>query len=142
MDVLDQIKCKKLIFIDACKSGKAKGVDNPVEKSLVDNILKILDESPGTTTLSSSSRDQFSYEHNELKNGIFTSAIKEALTDRSQKVDSNKDSIITLEELFQFLEDRVPQLLYDLYKDPQKKQTPTIPHMELSKDFPVYYINK
>lgn len=141
LDILEKIDCKKILFIDACKSGGAKGNDNPVNSALALSILETVKATPGIATLSSSGNNEFSYEHNDLKNGLFTAALKQAFQQNVTEVDTNSDRIITLSELNAFLQQRVPQLLAKHYNDPTKRQTPTMPRNDLGDSFPIFYIN-
>lgn len=142
LDNLKEIKCKKILFIDACKSGAAKGGAENLSANalLAENIYKILATAPGIATLSSSDKDQSSYEHNELENGFFTAAIIEALTQKVTQVDKNSDRIITLGELYQFLQNRIPELVQTFFGD-DRVQTPAMPRSDLSESFPLFYIN-
>lgn len=91
--------CKnKMIFADACFSGKMRqgssGVKQEHEKSSVMLFL--------------SSRDnETSIERKNMKNGIFTSCLVDALRGKS---DANRDRTITAKELFKFVSDNVRAL--------------------------------
>lgn len=141
LDVLKGISCRKLIFIDACKSGgSAKGVEENNNRQLATAILKVLYTSPGLTRITSSQEGQNSYEINKLENGAFTAAIKEALTYKQRLVDVNGDLIITIGELFGFISSRVPQLVQEYY-DSSTLQMPSMPDFELREDYPLFVIS-
>ncbi len=111
---LEQIDCKKILFVDACKSGIIKGEDPnvPTGAALTQALEKILNESPGMIAkISSSSKDQNSFELKSLQNGIFTYALEQAFKKENiLQVDLNGDRLITLGELFDYLLTTVTQL--------------------------------
>ena len=85
-------KCKnKMIFVDACFSGKMRQGTN---------VMLFL-----------SSRDnETSIERKDMKNGFFTTCLKDAM---SGKADSNRDRIITAKELFIYVSKNVKLLSRD-----------------------------
>lgn len=108
LDVLDGISCKKLIFIDACHSGSGGSKD---ATSDLNYFLKELNEArDGMTTIASSREDEKSYEDASWENGAFTKAIKMGLQNGEADKDGNK--VITVAELYQYLNLKVPQLVY------------------------------
>jgi len=135
-DIIKRLKdldCKKLIFIDACNSGK--GVKGPVISNNAEAIIKITEAANGFYIMTSSSAKQKSYENVAWENGAFTEALIEAFTNK--KVDigngileqANKnDAYLTLAELFEFTKQRVAFLV----QGKKTKQTPTI-NKELSE---------
>ena len=72
---LDKIKCHKLVFIDACHSGAAKGSKGTID---AESLLKLSRAAVGTTTITSCRSDEQSYEDNDWENGAFTEALMEA----------------------------------------------------------------
>ena len=144
MDKLESIDCRKLVFLDACKSGGAqKSLDDPAKDELIDNILRIANTAPGISILSSCGEKQASFEDDSFKNGLFTEAIIQGLSAPSSLVNPNEDKVITLDELYRYLKVRVPQLAAQTYNNnPDKKQTPTMPTNELDELFPLFYLGK
>ncbi len=115
-EILDAIPCKKLIFIDACHSGGAKGVSSfAINKA----IKQLTEQKAGITTIVSSAADELSYEDKEWKNGAFTEAIIEGLQGEGDK---DENSIVTIEELFDFIKTKVPTIVKDIKGQPQNPQ--------------------
>lgn len=143
-DILDKFKDspgKKIILIDACKSGSKKGTT--LAEELDSGIKKILDAPEGFVTLSSSQADQFSYESGgTINNGIFTYAIEEALglDEKRKSVDANKDKVITVQELFDHLKIRVPEMAKELAAD-DAEQVPDLNGNDILKQLPIFFIN-
>lgn len=150
-DVLDKIKelpGKKVIFIDACKSGQAtlkgRGHSNST-LSFEKGRKKIVTSPDDLITLTSSQENQFSVECDSLKNGAFTYAIKEAFTalNPELQVDQNGDNLVTLRELYAYLHIRVPQLAQVCHL--AGEQNPMLlsdQDLMISQDLPIYYLNK
>ncbi len=119
-DALQSINCKKIIFIDACHSGGAK-----TSPSLINRYIEQLNDTyAGITTITSSSRNQSSYEHLNWKNGAFTEALLEGLKGSADgKGNSGKrDGVITLGELYAYIQTQIPQLVKSICKPTQEPQ--------------------
>lgn len=102
---LEAIECKKLIFIDACRSGAAKGQKG----NDFSEIQKRISMTPtGMITISSSSGNQPSYEDTLWNNGAFTKVLIDGLNGQADK-DSN-DSI-SVQEIVDYLILGVPRLV-------------------------------
>jgi len=112
VDVLNLIPCKKLIFIDACYSGGAKGDNGEVDKK-----IRELSEKRGFTTIVSSQGSEASYEDDAWQNGAFTEAIVEGLFNARADEDNNR--LITINELWHYIKARVPRLVERVKKKPQ-----------------------
>ena len=138
MDQLEKLPGKKIFFLDACKSGGIKG-SQEVTPNLISSIFQVVSTDPGITAISSSSDDQSSYELSDLENGAFTAALKEACGSSFTACDTNGDQVITLAELFAYLQIRIPDLIQTYLKDPRKKQNPAIPLQDLSLEIPLYF---
>lgn len=116
-EILEAIPCKKLIFIDACHSGGAKGVSS----FAINNAIRELNEQKaGTTTIVSSAADELSYEDKAWKNGAFTEAIIKGLKDGACDKDAN--SVVSIQELFSFIKKEVPELVDKIKSQPQNPQ--------------------
>jgi uncharacterized caspase-like protein len=92
--------------MDACHSGGAVKTLNvraaaPDEKAIVQ-----LARSSGVVMIASSGSKQFATEFQELKHGVFTYALLEALDGKGD----NGDRKITVNELKFYMEERVPEL--------------------------------
>jgi WD40 repeat protein len=112
---LNDVGCKKLIFLDAAYSGGAKAGTSAINTSIAQM------NSPGTgiTVFSSASNDEFSYEDKKWQNSAFVYCIREAL---SWKSDKDQDGIITLDELYSFVSVKVPELVNGEKKKSQHPQ--------------------
>ncbi|NJL74257.1 MAG: caspase family protein [Saprospiraceae bacterium] len=147
---LDKIKCKKVVFIDACHSGAAGSrtmSSNP-------NITSILNElnaaSPGLVSIGSCSNQELSFEDSEWENGAFTEALLEALnndpitlsngrTVQCDQPNTGQQGALSIEEIYEFLRLRVP----DLAKQKSRTQTPTMPSLEdLDKKLNIFTLPK
>jgi hypothetical protein len=128
---LDKLNCKKVILLDACRSGASVG------KSKTDANTLIANTPPGTVIITSSSKSERSYENEAWQNSSFVKAIKEGLEEA--KANTDGDGYVTIKELFSYLQKRVPSLvksvkaLENLPQNPQMK-------MENLQDFPIYKV--
>jgi len=128
---LNEIDCKKIIFLDACFSGGAKA--NPAEiNEAIDQLNK---QKSGTTTFSSCSNDEYSYEDASWNNGAFTKAIVDACS--TGDADINRNGLITLEELYEYIKTRVPKMVLEVK---QKSQHPTMPVTDLIKETSIFLV--
>ena len=145
---LNQIDCKKIIFIDACHSGTAdEGAKVPGAKADPDQYKRLkrrIDEANsvtnGAATYFSCKAEQSSYEDASWKNGAFTEAILEAFSGQTTKLSNGMllradvgeaqvagesfadDTFISVGELDVFLQKRVPDMVR--YKGPTVEQNP------------------
>jgi MinD-like ATPase involved in chromosome partitioning or flagellar assembly len=98
----------KLLFIDACHSGSlGERGSSSFGSSIAD-----LGKSQGWAVLSACRRDQLSYEHDDLKHGIFTHTLLQGL---KGDADSNADGVITVDDLFRFASVHTPQLAVEKF---------------------------
>jgi hypothetical protein len=119
VDILSEIPCKKLVFLDACHSGAAIKAD--LNRILLE-VKKLNNTKAGFTTIVSSSKDERSYEHSSWQNGAFTEILLKGL--QNGYADGNGDKIITTNELFAYLEKNVPEIVSE--KISGKTQTPQL----------------
>lgn len=145
LDVLGQLNCKKLIFLDACHSGGAKEGFGGLSKAVID----LAKTQPGVSTLSSCKADEKSYEAQNWENGAFTEAMLEAFANKpftdargAYSADANNDLIINLGELYDFLQRRVPQLVKSVIPNAPTSQAPFMPEDQLDRGMPIYFIQK
>ena len=100
---ISYIPCKLVVFIDACHSAKIfdayRGNDFFKELQTTRN---------GTSIYTSSSPDEKSRENAVSGHGFFTQALLEACD--FDKSDTNDDGRITIKEIRNYLEQRIPQL--------------------------------
>lgn len=151
-DVLKQIDCKKLVFIDACQSGAivnramATAKREATEQNLLlnDMIDKMMQTEPNLWCVASSSGKQFSWEDPTWQNGAFTEALIEAFLNKNAETvrgalqaDADNDQILTFTEMLHFIRLRVPFLVQSVK---QQLQTPRLINSEAETDFPIFYI--
>ncbi len=130
---LDQLPCKKLVFLDACHSGGAKAA-SPTDINKASSDLKKVKK--GLAVFASSSNTEESHEDLVWQNGAFTETIVKGLTDGS--ADANKNGIVTLGELEKYVTAEVPPLVR---KVKSKDQHPALTRNELG-DIPIFVVRK
>ncbi len=133
ISVLENMKCKKLILMDACHSGKGGSKDAASDVNAV--IKKLNENRDAMTTIASSRGDEKSFEDDYWKNGAFTKAVKDALQGGNADTDGNK--VITVRELFDYLKKNVPEMVFQIK---QVAQTPIMINEELN-DIAIYNLN-
>jgi hypothetical protein len=111
--ILEEVPCKKIIFIDACHSGGARA--NPADINF--EISKLNAVKKGLTVFASSRGEEQSYEDPQWKNGAFTKAIIQGLT--LGRADADKNHIITLHELHTFVSKEVSTIVKKVKNRPQ-----------------------
>ncbi|MBK8503364.1 MAG: caspase family protein [Saprospiraceae bacterium] len=110
---LDELPCKKLILIDACHSGGARS-----NSSDILNAIQDIKKAPrGFAILSSSSRDEESYEDVKWQNGAFTEGLISGL--KEGRADEDRNGIISLMELEKYLKSEVPNMVKEIKNKPQ-----------------------
>lgn len=117
---LSTINCKKIIWIDACHSGGAKA--NP---ALINRYIQQLNDTyAGITTITSSTRNQKSYEHAKWQNGAFTEALLKGLSGKAdgKGTGGRRDGVMTLNEIYAYIREQVPQLVKGIQKPTQEPQ--------------------
>ena len=109
---LNDLECKKVLFLDACHSGIAdpdlihkskKNSSTATSKAL----NKLLIEKDGWLMITSSG-DEPSWEHDSWQNGSFTEALVTAL--KNGEADTDENGFVSIKELFLFLKGKVPAL--------------------------------
>ena len=127
---IDRLSCKKLIFIDACFSGAAK--DNTDVSGLNEALETLSRKQNGLLTITSSRDDQKSHEHPSWGHGAFTRAILDGLNGRA---DQNGNKFITLNELFEYIRQAVPNMVREVKN---KQQEPKLIKNGLEGDLPIF----
>ena len=97
---------KQVVMMDACHSGAAvttlKFRAAPTEEKAINTLAR----SSGVAILASSGTKQFAAEFEQLKHGTFTYALLEGLSGNADQGDGQ----VTVNELVNFMYDRVPEL--------------------------------
>jgi len=152
LSFLNEINCKKIVFADACHSGsaKSKSISSLGTSELLNNLNE---NAPGILTISSCKKDELSYEDKDWKNGAFTEAVLEALSNKKVTLTDGSDLVanqeekdkeinaLSLKELFDYLAIRVPDLIQEKFGK-GFKQTPTMPQKELDNTIDLFILNK
>ena len=146
---------KKILFIDACHSGevdkeetelvkselarngvKVRGFAQKPQPNGIDNVFELMQElyadlrrGTGAMVISSAGGMEFALESEKWKNGVFSYALLEALSEG--KGDSDSDGQITVSELRNYVFDRVVELT-------NGQQHPTSRRENLEYDFVVW----
>jgi uncharacterized caspase-like protein len=99
---------RMVVFLDACYSGAAGGRTFSSKKTraanLDDQFLERLTRSKGRAIITASRPSEVSIELPELGHGIFTYYLVQGLKGAA---DLNKDGIITVQELYEYVEQQV-----------------------------------
>jgi WD40 repeat protein len=105
--MLTQVKSQKqVILMDACHSGGAVKSLSVRAAATDEKAIIQLARSSGVVMIASSGTKQFATEFEQLKHGVFTYALLEALDGMADTGDKK----ITVNELKFYMEDRVPEL--------------------------------
>lgn len=153
---LNQINCKKILFIDACLSGIAVGEKAGTSPQISKALLIANNSAAGTAAFTSCSENESSFEYHKGQNGIFTEVLIEAISQQSVQLSNGQflqldvgfknklkevgDGIITLGELYQFLVKRVPDLLQSVRSD--YDQNPDVALNSLEENLPIFVLKK
>ncbi len=141
LNALDKVKCHKLVFIDACHSGAARGSKEGAD---AESLMKLSKAAIGTTTIVSCRSDEQSYEDYDWQNGAFTESLLEAFTNKkcadengAFSSDINDDRHITIKECFDFIKRRVPNLVKNQKISRVTEQNPVLTEYDLDLDLPI-----
>ena len=143
INFLNDINCKKLIFIDACNSGSAEmanGSKDIKDDDMAKALNTLLETSPGLSTFTSCQSHELSYEDKKWGNGAFTEAILAAFKNKPYDglfPDADRNSILELGELKTYIQKYVPALVKQA-KPEAGTQIPLVTINELGSDFPIY----
>lgn len=128
LEILNTVSCKKLIFIDACESGAKSSEDI---QQAIEYLSRPLD---GFSIFTSSKGNQRSFESESWENGAFTEALLEAF---SGSADSDKNSLVTINELEKYIKSRVPEIVL---KEKNEIQNPEIIRNDLG-NLPIFNVS-
>jgi hypothetical protein len=108
----------KLCIADACHSGSLLAQRADRDKEMIDTYYKALSEaSGGTALLMSSKADEDSLESTPLRQGVFSHFLLRGI---KGEADANGDKIVTIQELFNYVEHAVDSFA----KENNRYQTP------------------
>ena len=129
---LEQLKCHKFVFIDACHSGAsgAKALYNPA----INESLHLLHTSAkGLITIASCDKDEQSYENDNLQNGYFTYALIEAF----EQKDSNRNTgldLLSIQQIYNTVQKRMNTMQISKPQHPKLLKSQDI----LNTDIPLF----
>ncbi len=107
--IFSRIYSERLIFIaDACYSGASGGRTigiNGKRSNISDAFIDRISSGKGRVIITASGANEVSAEYDELKHGVFTYYMLEAL---KGKADLDKDGIITVDEVYNYVSIKVP----------------------------------
>jgi hypothetical protein len=147
---LENVKCKKMVFIDACHSGAASAKGSFKDQRRSEMIFRLNAQSPGLSSIASCQSSEMSYEDESWGNGAFTEAILEAFqnetvqdSDGTTYKASSDDDFLTLGELYRFVRRRVNGLVSTYKPNAPTAQTPDLINSEdgLDQDLPIFEIS-
>ena len=146
IEPINAIDCKKIVFLDACHSGNGRKSEL-IQEDLSQALHLLNRQVKGATVITSCRNEELSYEDPIWSNGAFTESLLEALNgdfvedeQGTYSADRNNDEILTLNEVYLFLERRVPYLVKTV-KGSDFQQNPFISLEELSLETPIFIID-
>jgi len=108
--IFQRISSERLVFIsDTCYSGASGGRTIQAmgkRATISDSFLERLSQGKGRVILTASDTNEISVEKDELKHGVFTYYLLEGLRG---KADFDRDGIVTVDEIYQYVSEKVPQ---------------------------------
>ncbi|MEZ4887667.1 MAG: caspase family protein [Chitinophagales bacterium] len=131
---LSTIDCKKIIFIDACHSGGARGDVMDIN----DAIKQVSQKQNINLTLTSSSQNQLSYEDDSWDNGAFTKALIDGM--QRGKADTNGDKVVTIKELSDYVAASVKNMVRTLKNELQEPSFINNGSKGVGDNLPIYVI--
>jgi hypothetical protein len=105
-DQLARLPCRKTVFLDACHAG---ATTLPIKDLMP--VRELTRGGQGPTILAACDRGQQSWENPDAAYGLFSHALVEALGDKFDAADADHDGQLTLQELFRYVQRRMPDLL-------------------------------
>jgi hypothetical protein len=105
-----RIQSQRIIFIaDACYSGASGGRTislSGIRANISDAFLDRIATGKGTVIMTASGANEVSAEEEKLQHGVFTFYLLEGLTGAA---DADKDGLITVDEIYQYVSVQVPR---------------------------------
>ncbi|MEM1220310.1 MAG: caspase family protein, partial [Bacteroidota bacterium] len=104
-EIMKESKARhKLVIADACHSGSLLAAKVPVQDALTKYYDAFANSEGGIALMMSSKREEYSLEDAGLRSGVFSYFLIEGL---KGKADYNGNKILTIEELFDYVYNRV-----------------------------------
>jgi uncharacterized caspase-like protein len=109
--IFTRIQSERLIFIaDACYSGASGGRTislTGIRSTISDGFLDRIATGKGKIILTASGANEVSEENENLRHGVFTYYLLEGLRGNA---DTDRDGLITVDEAYRYVSDRVPEV--------------------------------
>ena len=152
---LAKLKTNTYVFVDACHSGVAanmdagsKGETEIVDASLSKAITRLAESTPGVNMMLSCGPGEVSWEDESWGSGAFTKALVEAFDNRRYnrskkkvRADVDNNGILTMNEIFEYVSVRVPEIVKTKETASKVTQTPYMTEAAKERDLPVYKIH-
>jgi uncharacterized caspase-like protein len=121
-------KARAIVILDACHAGAAGEEGITTNDELTGALFK-----PGTavTVIGASKGRQYSRESASVGGGIFTASLAEIIRGPRERVDSNRNGVIELSELYAVLKRRVVE-------STKGEQTPWIARNQMIGEVPLF----
>ena len=108
--IFNRVQSERLVFIaDSCYSGASGGRTinaTGIRANISDAFLDRIATGKGRVIMTASGANEVSVENDDLKHGVFTYYMVEGL---KGKADADKDGLITVDEAYRYVYDKVPQ---------------------------------
>lgn len=108
--IFNRIQSERLVFMaDSCYSGASGGRTinvTGIRASISDAFLDRIASGKGRVIMTASGANEVSAENDDLKHGVFTYYMVEGL---KGKADADKDGLITVDEVYRYVYEKVPQ---------------------------------
>jgi uncharacterized caspase-like protein len=108
--IFNRISSERLVFIsDTCYSGASGGRTVPAlgaRANVSGAFLDRISQGKGRVIITASDANEVSVEKDDLKHGVFTYYLLEALRGQG---DTDKDGVITVDEVYRYVSMKVPQ---------------------------------
>lgn len=108
--IFSRIRSERLVFIaDSCYSGASGGRTigiTDIRANISEAFLERIAGGKGRVIITASGANEVSAEKDELRHGVFTYYLVEGLRG---KADADKDGLITIDEVYRYVSERVPR---------------------------------
>jgi uncharacterized caspase-like protein len=108
--IFNRIRSERLIFImDTCYSGASGGRTvgtGDIRANMSETFLERIASGRGQLIITASAANEVSVEKDELQHGVFTYYLLDGLRGAA---DSNHDGVVTVEEVYRYVSEKVPR---------------------------------
>ena len=115
---LAECPARKLLLLDACHSGQ----------TATDSVIRhLVPDGQGPAIIAACDQQESSLEHDAFGHGLFTAAVIEALTTKLADADAGKDGLLDPQELYDYLGNRIRDMLVQINTVPTRQQPRSFP---------------